>query len=139
MLNDTLRLELKPFSIRVVEIKTGDVKSNFFDSLKADPGAAPKLPDSSIYVPVREEIESVIRGENTAGMVVEAELWARDVVAKLVKKKPKTLIWAGWAWWIAWLLTVLPIPHAAMDGQLMKAGKLDVLERRLQEQKGGKE
>jgi 1-acylglycerone phosphate reductase len=30
MLADTLRLEMKPFGIRVVEIKTGGVRSNFF-------------------------------------------------------------------------------------------------------------
>ena len=34
MLTDTLRLEMKPFSIR----------SNFFENLKADANAAPKLP-----------------------------------------------------------------------------------------------
>jgi hypothetical protein len=40
---------------------------------------------------------------------------------------------------MAWLLTVLPISHAAMDGQWLKLGQLDVLERRLKEQSGGKE
>jgi NAD(P)-dependent dehydrogenase (short-subunit alcohol dehydrogenase family) len=34
MLTDTLRLEMKPFGIR----------SNFFENLKADANAAPKLP-----------------------------------------------------------------------------------------------
>jgi 1-acylglycerone phosphate reductase len=139
MLSDTLRLELKPFGIRVVEIKTGGVRSNFFDNLKADASAAPKLPEESIYAPTKEEIESVMRGENTRGMVVGAEVWAKDVARSLMKKKPKAVIWAGWGWWVAWLLTVLPIPHAAIDGQWIKLGKLDVLERRLKEQEGGKE
>ena len=44
MLTDTLRLEMKPFGIRVVEIKTGGIRSNFFENLKADANAAPKLP-----------------------------------------------------------------------------------------------
>jgi 1-acylglycerone phosphate reductase len=139
MLSDTLRLELKPFGIHVVEIKSGGVQSNFFDNLKADLSAAPKLPEGSIYAPARAEIESVMRAENMSGMVVKAEVWARDVVGKLVKRKPKAVVWAGWGWWIAWLLTVLPIPHAAMDGQWMKMGKLDVLEKRLKVQRGGKE
>jgi 1-acylglycerone phosphate reductase len=34
MLADTLRLEMKPFGIRVVEIKTGGVRSNFFEISK---------------------------------------------------------------------------------------------------------
>jgi 1-acylglycerone phosphate reductase len=86
MLSDTLRLELKLFGIRVVEIKTGGVRSNFVDNLKAHASAAPKLPEGSIYVPAREEIESVMRGENTADTVVESEVWARSVVSALVKR-----------------------------------------------------
>lgn len=128
MLNDTLRLELKLFRIRVVEIKTGGVRSNFFSK-----------PENSIYAPAREETESVMRGEGKEGMSVESEVWARDVVRSPVKKKPKALIWAGWGAWIAWLLTVLPIPHTALDGQWMKMGKLDVLERRLEEASVNKE
>jgi len=73
MLTDTLRLEIKLFGIRVVEIKTGGVRSNFFENLKADVNAAPKLPEGSIYVPAKEEIERCMRGKYTTGMTVGAE------------------------------------------------------------------
>lgn len=139
MLTDTLRLEMKPFGIRVVEIKTGGVRSNFFENLKADANAAPKLPGGSIYVPAKEEIEWCMRGEHTTGMMVGAEGWAKQVGSSLVKRKPKAVIWAGGGAWIGWLLTVLPIPHTALDWQWIKMGRLDVLERRLKEQKGDKE
>jgi hypothetical protein len=36
-------------------------------------------------------------------------------------------------------LTILPIPHTALDWQWIEMGRLDVLERRLKEQKGDKE
>jgi 1-acylglycerone phosphate reductase len=73
MLTDTLRLEMKPFGIRVVEIKTGGVRSNFFENLKADVNAAPKLPEGSTYTPAKEEIERCMRGEYTTRMTVGAE------------------------------------------------------------------
>ena len=139
MLTDTLRLELKPFGIRVVEIKTGGVRSNFFSNLQADAAAAPTLPPDSIYAPAREEIETCMRGDGTAGMVVEAEVWARKVVGQLVVRRPRAVVWAGFGAWIAWLLLVLPLPHTALDGQWMKMGRLDVLERRLRAQKATKE
>ena len=139
MLTDTLRLELKPFGIRVVEIKTGGVRSNFFSNLQADADAAPTLPAGSIYAPAKKEIETCMRGEGMAGMVVEAEVWARKVVGQLVVRRPRAVVYAGWGSWITWLLTVLPLPHTALDGQWMKMGKLDVLERRLRTQKGEKE
>jgi hypothetical protein len=107
--------------------------------VKADVGATPKLSEASIYALAREQIESVMRGENTAGMPVETEAWARVVLRKLVKRTPKAIFWAGWGWWIAWLLTVLSIPHAAMGGQWMRMGKSAVLERKLKQQKGGKD
>ena len=139
MLTDTLRLELKPFGIRVTEIKSGAVRSNFFSNLKADAKAAPKLPEGSIYAPVKEEIEQRMRGEDITGMMVEATVWAKKVVSQLVVKRPKAVIWEGGAAWIVWLLTVLPIPHTGLDWQWFKMAKLDVLERRLKEQEGKKE
>ena len=139
MLTDTLRLEMKPFGIRVVEIKTGGVRSNFFNNLKADASAAPELPEGSIYKAAKEEIEMVMRGETAASMAIGAEGWAKKVVTALLATKPRAVVWAGGGAWIAWLLAVLPLPHTALDGQWMKMGRLDVLERRLKEQNGKKE
>jgi len=52
-----------------------------------------------------------------------------------VKRKPKVMTWAGGGAWIRWLLTILPIPHTALDWQWIRIGRLDMLERRLKEQK----
>jgi hypothetical protein len=60
------------------------------------------------------------------------------VVSSLVKRKPKVVIWADGGAWRRWLLTILPIPHTALDWQWIKMGRLDVLERRLKEQKSDK-
>ena len=58
-------------------------------------GRTPQLPEASIYAPARAQIESVMRGENTAGMPVETEAWAGVVLRKLVKRKLKAILWAG--------------------------------------------
>jgi 1-acylglycerone phosphate reductase len=57
MLTDTLRLELAPFGIKVVDLKTGAVKSNFFDNQ-----VCPHLPEGNIYMPAREAVEAAMRG-----------------------------------------------------------------------------
>jgi 1-acylglycerone phosphate reductase len=132
MLTDTLRLKTKPFGIRVAEIKTGTVRSNFFENLKADANAVPKLLEGSVYSLAKEEIESCMRGKHTTGMAVESEGWAKQVVGSLVKRKPKAVIWARGDAWIVWLLTILSIPYTALDWQWIKVG-------RLKEQKGDKE
>ena len=46
--SDTQRLELAPFGVRVVDLKTGAVRSNIND------GPKPKLPKDSIYAPAKE-------------------------------------------------------------------------------------
>lgn len=97
MLTDTLRLEMKPFSIHVVEIKPGGIRSNFFEISKLTLMWRRSCLEGWIYAPAKEEIESCMRGEHTT---VEAESWAKQVVGSLVKRKPKAVIWAGGGAWI---------------------------------------
>src|SRR2546423_2589153 len=60
MMTDNLRLELAPFGIKVIDLKTGAVKSNFFDNQPG--GAQASLPEGSIYMPAREAVEKSMRG-----------------------------------------------------------------------------
>ena len=58
--SDTLRLELQPFGIAVVELKTGGVKTNVVNNVRAK---QPELPESSIYQPAKDQVEKALRCE----------------------------------------------------------------------------
>jgi len=55
MLSDTLRLELQPFGIKVVDLKTGIVRTNILENLLEL--KQPALPKGSIYEPAKEVVE----------------------------------------------------------------------------------
>jgi 1-acylglycerone phosphate reductase len=57
MLTDILRLELAPFGIKVVDLKTGTAKNNFFDNQ-----ACPRLSEGPIYVPTSKALEEAMNG-----------------------------------------------------------------------------
>lgn len=126
--SDTQRLELAPFGITVVEIKTGGVHSNFLTNKHSDNKLA-VLPDGSIYEPARSTVESVLRGENFKSYMQPAEQWAKDVARDLLKKNPPAVIWRGANAGTARILTFLP--HGTLDNTFKKMTKLDEVERAL--------
>ena len=102
-LTDCMRIELQPFGVRVVEVVTGMAMSNI---TKFE--ARPKLPEGSIYEPVRERFERSMRGSDADGWQMSGEEWAKRVVSDLLDGwfgTPKW-IWRGafastmyWLWW----------------------------------------
>jgi 1-acylglycerone phosphate reductase len=124
MFSDSQRLELAPFGIKVVDLKTGMVESNFMKN-KEDV-ALPLLPKGSIYEPAREVVEKTLRGEVFQGQDVPAELWAKQVVQDLLKKTPPPNIWRGASAWLVWAGTMLPF--GTLDGTVKKMTGLDVVE-----------
>ncbi|KAF2491214.1 NAD(P)-binding protein [Lophium mytilinum] len=74
MISDTLRLELKPFGIRVVDLRTGSVRTPFYDNQTG--GGAPKLPGESIYQVARERVEQAMSGSAPMAHAMDAERWA---------------------------------------------------------------
>ncbi|KAF2801484.1 NAD(P)-binding protein [Mytilinidion resinicola] len=123
MISDTLRLELEPFGIRVVDLRTGSVKTPFYDNQIG--GGGPKLPEESIYQIARERVEEAMSGTGPMEEAVDAKTWAEGVVADLLDKgwffgRPNR-IWRGgnalvvravtqWvpvAWTDAWLRRLL--------------------------------
>ncbi|KAF2493741.1 NAD(P)-binding protein [Lophium mytilinum] len=125
MLSDTLRLELQPFGITVVDLRTAIVKTNLVKNLNE--AKQPSLPDGSIYEPAREVVEKALRQEGfdeNAGM--KAEEWARLTVLDLLKKNPPNVIWRGDSAWLTRLAAVLPF--GMFDGMVKKLTGLDVVE-----------
>lgn len=83
---DTLRLELKPFKVRVVNVVTGGVKSQIartFRTLRSD----------SIYLPIEKDFEKRLTHSQSLGM--ETEKYAKSVVSQLTGWRQKQTIWEG--------------------------------------------
>jgi NAD(P)-dependent dehydrogenase (short-subunit alcohol dehydrogenase family) len=130
MLTDNLRIELAPFKIKVVDLRTGAVHSNIFDNLPV----RPVLPKDSIYAPAREPIENSMAGK-TIPPAIPAQTWAEQVVRDLLSAKPPTHVWRGQSAWMVWFIRRF-MPYTSTDGVLAKMSGLNVLAERLPQGKG---
>jgi 1-acylglycerone phosphate reductase len=119
--SDTQRLELAPFGVRVVDLKTGAVQSN----INAGPRA--RLPKDSIYAPAREAVEKSMSLEELVKGAMKQEVWAKTTVADLLKKSPPPNIWRGTSALLVWAGTMLPFGW--LDGTIKKLTGLDVVEK----------
>lgn len=128
MLSENLRLELEPFGIKVVDLRTGGVQSKFFDNTPQ--GRTAKLPENTPYELSRERIESIIHG-NISVAFMDADIWASGVVKDLNRSKPPAHIWRGNGATKGWISTLLP--HGTFDGLLRKMGGMDVFAKKLKE------
>lgn len=84
MLSDTLRLELEPFGVRVVDLRTAVTKSNLIHD-HAD--KAPTLPKGSIYAPAREVVEKALRQEVFVGRGMDVDEWGQIDRSRLVQEE----------------------------------------------------
>ena len=130
MLSDSLRLELQPFGIKVVDLRTGVVKTKLISNMKES--KQPALPAGSIYDAARETVEKALRQEGFENQGMPAEKWAKVVVRDLLKLKPPLVIWKGESALLAWFATLLPL--GTFDGMVKKLTGLDVVERAVQKQ-----
>ncbi|KAH6949701.1 hypothetical protein BKA56DRAFT_606896 [Ilyonectria sp. MPI-CAGE-AT-0026] len=92
MLTSVLRLELDPFGIRVVDLKTSGVKSQIH-SFKAS--ATRQLPPNSIYSFAKAELEAMFRGAGKVESAIPASTWANTVVKSILRSSPPATVWAG--------------------------------------------
>ena len=133
--NDAQRVELAPFGIRVVDLKTGSLESNFGENKSNEFN----LPADSPYQPVKDEVMKVITGEATEAYAGNREKWAEGVVADLLKHPhdPPAQIWRGGAAGTVRASNALDaiIPSHAGDSQFQKLGGLDKLGSTLAEKK----
>ncbi|KAL1749246.1 hypothetical protein HDZ31DRAFT_71058 [Schizophyllum fasciatum] len=98
-LGDTLRVELAPFGVKVVNLLTGNIKSN----LDTRPAAEEGLPEGSIYKPVESAYKAKIATYfDDAG---SAEVYANSVVDEALRESPSPWFWSGPHSTIAWFLS----------------------------------
>lgn len=93
MLSDSMRLELQPFGIKVVDLRTSVVQTNLTKSLQET--QRPSLPEGSIYQPAKEVVEKALRQDDFEGQGTPTHQWAEEVVRDVMKKIPPPVIWRG--------------------------------------------
>lgn len=138
MFSDTLRLELQPFGIKVVDLRTGVVKTNLIGNVQQsqkEGGKEELLPKGSLYQPAKDTVEKALRQEAFVGQGMPSEKWARGVVGDLLKAKPPGVIWRGESAWLTRIATMLPF--GTFDGMVKKLTGLDVVEKAVKARQGG--
>jgi len=126
MLTETQRVELQPFGIKVIDLKTGSVKSNIFSKLDIS------LPPNSINLPAEDKIKEVMAATDAYENSPDADTWAKEVVGDVLKSSPPHWVWRGSHVWLAWLCSM--IPTGWMDGKVKQMRGVDVLEQKVKEQ-----
>ncbi|KIW19802.1 hypothetical protein PV08_00377 [Exophiala spinifera] len=138
MFSTHMRIELEPFHVRVVDLKTGCVHSKFHANHQ---GGNASLPPTSIYLPVKDQTERAMR--NAFPHREDPEKWARDVVRDIVRNwdSPPKEIWRGTGAWRTWFANTF-FPVGWWDQSWRNAVALDVLkekEKEKEKEKGKKD
>ncbi|KAI0427505.1 NAD(P)-binding protein [Xylaria sp. FL1042] len=87
--SNTLRVEMKPFSVRVVTVISGEVGTNI---LARDQMAGRELPEESFYSPLAAEFKQHI---HRVPETTNRFLYAEKVVAESLKSSPSAWFWYG--------------------------------------------
>lgn len=95
---DSLRMEVAPLGVKVVELKTGNVFSNIYT---ADPV---RLPENSLYAPARGPIEEAMNEAPTIKQCIDADVWATQVVKNVTRQNPVRRFWMGGNVWLVWFI-----------------------------------
>jgi 1-acylglycerone phosphate reductase len=149
-LTDTLRLELAPFGVKVVDLKTGAVNSQFFANVQKvnsvisteqkqqhdennSSGNKPEqftLPKPSIYASATKSLSHVASHVDLQKIAMPVDIYAERVVSDLLRHRtsPPVQIWRGTNATIVWLGRRF-LPFTAMDRNMRKMGRLNEIER----------
>lgn len=139
-LTETMRYELAPLGVTVVNLVTGVVQSNIFDNAVAAAAASEgvKLPRSSVYydtsAEARAAIELSMSGADVMATSIDTATWAARIVRDVDKARPAHWVWRGFGVWTGWLLMLLPV--GSYDWLMKRSFGIDMLERAIKE-KGG--
>ncbi|MFA0812516.1 SDR family oxidoreductase [Microbulbifer epialgicus] len=121
-LSEVLRLELKPFGIRVMTVQPGAIASEF--GRHAEVSLRGLLPPDSLYKRQEEAVRA--RAQESQQNATLASTLARRLVRELLRKRPRTLVRIGnrsslLPWLARWL------PSGLKDWILLRRFKLNRL------------
>ncbi|KAJ6501954.1 NAD-P-binding protein [Mycena sanguinolenta] len=105
----TLRIELAPFNIRVVDLMTGSVQTNVLKPYS--------IPDGSFYKSLEPGYQSIVAGSMKNATSVDE--YARIVVSEVLKDKPRQTLWAGGPSTMIWFTSTF-LPSTLVDGIMSK-------------------
>ncbi|KAK1751197.1 IBR finger domain protein [Echria macrotheca] len=129
---ETMRLELEVWGVRVVNLVTGAVVTNFGGNRVV----RPVLPEGSMYEVVRGEVEGVMDDEELARSGGDRMAWARSVVKELERKRVKRWIWRGKFMSVLRVANLFPV--GTFDSVMKRAMGVDKVEKRIKEVEGKK-
>lgn len=127
-LTDSMRLELAPFGIRVINLVTGGVQSTFFQNSNDA-----QLPADSIYNIAKEAITGPMNGDQPGMNKIDAKTWANQVARDLSQRTPPYMIYRGSMAGVSRLASLLPT--WITEGIRKRMSGIDVLEQKLKEQR----
>ncbi|KIW56409.1 hypothetical protein PV05_05074 [Exophiala xenobiotica] len=125
----SLRNELRPFGVRVIDLKSGSTKSNI-GANKANGTAG--VPDKSLYYAARAWLNELYTGSPFEDQAIDSEVWAKKVVASLEKKEPPNTIWVGAFAWTVWFASNF-LPSSVAEKLARDASGVDKVERSIKE------
>jgi 1-acylglycerone phosphate reductase len=121
---DTLRFEMYPFNVKVINICTGGVKSQI--AKKATQNYNLVLPSDSVYLPIEEQVKTA--QDNRAEGFLDAKKYAEYVVTKVNKASKSARIWKGAFSNTIWFVTTF-ISRSVFDSIQLKENGLKELKR----------
>ncbi|KZL84526.1 short chain dehydrogenase [Colletotrichum incanum] len=125
MLSETMRLELSPFGISVIDLKTAGVRTNLISNNNVN-SKAERLREGSIYGPAQDVVEKAMSQEGLVEIGITADQWAAEVAGLLLGKSPPAVIWKGESATAARLASSMPCNM--FEGMLKRMTKLDIVE-----------
>ncbi|KAI4259121.1 MAG: hypothetical protein LQ352_000915 [Teloschistes flavicans] len=115
---NTLRVEMLPFGVKVVNIISGEVGTNI---LRSD--FSRSLPADSVFAPLSDDFKAhVQRTPNTTS----PEDYAAGVITEITKASPRAWFWHGKLTSTVWWMTTF-LPQTAFDGMFYRDFKLGTL------------
>lgn len=132
MLTENMRIEFAPLGVRVIDLRTGAVKSKIFDNM---PAAASVIPANSLYWPAKKEIEMTMGGKTLSdNQKMDQAVFAKKIADDVLKSSPRSASWRGGMATLVWLLTSITW-YGALDSMLTRGMGFEKIKREHQHHK----
>ncbi|KAH8826953.1 hypothetical protein DL96DRAFT_1604976 [Flagelloscypha sp. PMI_526] len=102
---DTLRVELSPFNVKVINVIPGSVATNIMKPVE--------LPANSIYSPIKAEYQDR-RIDHLQDNAIPAVDYAKAVVAESLRSNPRRWVWKGGNASLLWFCTTF-LPKSLVE------------------------
>ncbi|KAK5307916.1 hypothetical protein LTR99_000888 [Exophiala xenobiotica] len=131
MLTVALRAELRPFGVRVIDLKSGSTKSNIgVNTIRAS--GTTGFPEKSLYYAARGWLNELYTGAPFEDQAIASDVWAKNVVAQLEKKEPPNTVWVGAFAWTVWFASNF-LPSRLAEKLARDVSGVDKVERSIME------